>query len=133
MSATVAYLDASAAVKLLVPEPETPALRTALAPMAATVSSELLEVELRCVARRRGAPDLLGRVDRLLETIDLLPYAPAVRTRAGEPFAPPQRALDAIHLASALQLSIDGLVVLTYDHEQADAAAAMGLAVGAPA
>jgi predicted nucleic acid-binding protein len=127
--ATTAYLDASAAVKLLRPEPETAALRAMLAEIAGHVSSELLEIELRCVARRLGDGELIERADRICAAIDLLPYTPAIRARAGEAFAPPQRALDALHLATALDLRLDALVLVTYDERQADGGRSAGLDV----
>jgi uncharacterized protein len=130
--ATTAYLDASAAVKLLRPEPETSALRTLLADIAGHVSSELLEIELRCVARREGGGELIERADRICAVVDLLPYTAAVRARAGEAFAAPQRALDALHLATALDLRLEGLVLVTYDKRQAEGGRAAGLDVVLP-
>ena len=132
MIATTVYLDASAAVKLLRPEPETSALRTVLAAIAGHVSSELLEIELRCVARQEGGGELIERADRICAAVDLLPYTSAVRARAGEAFAPPQRALDALHLATALDLRLEALVLVTYDRRQAQAARAAGLDVVVP-
>ena len=132
MIATTVYLDASAAVKLLRPEPETSALRAVLAAIAGHVSSELLEIELRCVARREGGGELIERADRICAAVDLLPYTLAVRARAGEAFAPPQRALDALHLATALDLRLEALVLVTYDRRQAQAARATGLEVVVP-
>jgi predicted nucleic acid-binding protein len=131
--ATTAYLDASAAVKLLRPEPETSALRTLLAGIAGHVSSELLEVELRCVAWREGGGELIERADRVCAAVDLLPYTAAVRARAGEAFAPTQRALDALHLATALDLRLEALVLVTYDKRQAEGGRAAGLDVVIPA
>lgn len=119
-------------MKLLRREPETDALIEAIGPVTSRVSSELLEVELHCVAHRLD-DDLQRRVDPVLATIDLLPYTPPVRARAGRAFEPPQRALDAIHLATALDLALDGLVLLTYDRGQAAAGDAAGLRVEAPA
>jgi predicted nucleic acid-binding protein len=130
--ATTAYLDASAAVKLLRPEPETSALRTLLGGIAGHVSSELLEIELRCVARREGGGELIERADRICAVVDLLPYTAAVRARATEAFAPPQRALDALHLATALDLRLEGLVLVTYDKRQAEGGRAAGLDVVVP-
>ncbi len=132
VTATTAYLDASAAVKLLRPEPETPALQATLAAIPGHVSSELLEIELRCVAHREGAADLIARADRICAAIDLLPYTPAIRARAGEPFVPAQRALDAVHLATALDLRLDALVLVTYESRQAQGARAAGLDVLTP-
>lgn len=133
MTATAVYLDASAAVKLLRREPETDALRWALTNVTSRVSSELLEVELRCVARRQEDPAALERSERVLAGIDLLPFTPAIRARAGEAFDPPQRSLDALHLATALDLGIDGLLMLTYDARQARAARAADMRVEGPA
>jgi predicted nucleic acid-binding protein len=132
VTATTAYLDASAAVKLLRPEPETSALRAALAAIAGHVSSELLEIELRCVAHREGGGELIDRADHICAALDLLPYTPAIRARAGETFMPPRRALDALHLATALDLRLEALVLVTYDTRQAQGARATGLDVTAP-
>lgn len=97
------------------------------------VSSEILDVELRCAARRQGVRRLLPRVDAVLADIDLLPLSAAVLRRAGEPFDRPQRALDAIHLATALDLGLSHLVLVTYDADQAAAARAEGLRTVSPA
>lgn len=132
VTATTAYLDASAAVKLLRPEPETPALRAELAAIAGRVSSELLEIELRCVAHREGGGELIGRADHICAALDLLPYTQAVRARAGGAFVPAQRALDALHLATALDLRLEALVFVTYDTRQAQGARAAGLDVAIP-
>ena len=133
MIPTTAYLDASAAVKLLRPEPETSALRAMLAAIDGHVSSVLLETELRCVAHREGGGELIERADRICAAVDLLPYTPAVRARAGEAFDPSQRALDALHLATALDLRLEALVLVTYDMRQAQAGRDAGLDVMAPA
>lgn len=132
MSFASAYLDASAAVKLMVHEPETAALRAMLSDIPNRLSSVLLDVELRCVAHRVGGGELVERARRICAGVDLLPYTPAIHARAGQPFSPPQRALDAIHLATALDLAWDELVVLTYDERQAAGATSAGLAVAAP-
>lgn len=133
MTIELAYLDASAAVKLVRPERETAALISLLTTAAAQVSSEVLEVELRCAARRLGDHGLLTRVERLLAQINLLPCTGAVRSRAGEAFDPPQRALDAIHLATALSVDEAGLVLVSYDRSQSHAGEAAGLKALAPA
>lgn len=132
MIPTTAYLDASAAVKLLRPEPETSALRAMLTAIDGHVSSVLLETELRCVAHREGGGELVERADRICAAVDLLPYTSAVRARAGEAFDPSQRALDALHLATALDLRLEALVLVTYDMRQAQAGRAAGLDVMAP-
>jgi uncharacterized protein len=132
VTATIAYLDASAAVKLLRREPETKALIDSVGDAASWVSSELLDVEVRCAARRLGGRGTLERAGKLLDAVELVPYTQRVRTRAGAAFSPPQRALDAIHLASALDLALDDLVLITYDRDQARAGKAAGLNVLSP-
>lgn len=132
MTGATAYLDASAAVKLVRGEPETAALRSALAAAQTHVSSELLAVELRCVAHREGGGALVARADRVCSAIDLLPCTATIRDRAGQAFDPPQRALDALHLATALDLGLNTLVLVTYDQRQAAAGRAGGLRVVSP-
>ena len=132
MTVAIAYLDASAAVKLLRREPETPTLIEAVGDAASWVSSELLEVELRCAARRLGGRGRLERAGKVLDAIELVPYTPRVRARAVAAFTPPQGALDAIHLASALDLALDDLVLVTFDRDQARAGRGAGLTVLTP-
>jgi len=130
----LAYLDASAFVKLFKVEVETRALREALEPWAVWVSSELLAVEARCTARRLGDEDVLRVAETALTGIDLVSYTAGIAERAGaSSFSPALRALDAIHLATAIELGEDLGVFLAYDEELRAAAAHRGLPVGAPA
>jgi len=125
------YLDASAAVKLLVEEAETEALRTHLRIKPVRASSELLAVELVCVAYRLGIPAV--DAERLAGTLILLPLDSRVLARARRPYEPPQRALDAIHLATA-ELSSEAVdEFVTYDQQQGRAAIDIGLSVVGPA
>lgn len=125
------YLDASAAAKLLFLEPEVDALRRELAAAQAALSSEIIEIELACASRRRAGQGL-GRVGAVMRGIELVPLTERIRARAAGPWDPPQRALDALHLATALELGLDDLVLITYDAEQAAAGAAAGLPVLTP-
>lgn len=59
--------------------------------------------------------------------MDLLPYTDSVRRLALQAFSPPQRALDALHLAAALDLGLDSLTFISYDAKQCQAAKAAGL------
>lgn len=94
------------------------------------VTSVLAGVELRCVLRMRRLE--VDHADLLLRSVRLLDAGPDVLRRAGGPFEPPQRALDAIHLATAeTHRSIVG-TFLTYDERQAAAARALGIAVDSP-
>jgi predicted nucleic acid-binding protein len=120
----VIYLDASAAVKALVHEAETSALVDAFGAGAEFVASRLLAVELHAVADRRSldhgsADDLLDRV--ALVSLDEDTIARAIRLRSG------LRTLDALHLATAIELSDVVTSVLTYDNELAAAARTHGL------
>lgn len=128
---SVAYLDASAAVKLVRSEPETSALRHALAQGVASVSSELLAVELRCFAHR-VAPEQHDSAIRLIDSVGLVPLTAPIRARAGESFDPPQTAVDALHIATALALDLEGLVFVTYDERQLAGARDAGLEVARP-
>lgn len=104
-----------------------------MAGFAGWTSSELLSVELRCIAHRRFEHGYAAEIERLLVDIELIPITAAILERAGEPFAPPQRALDAIHLATLLDLGLERPLLVTYDAEQATAARAAGIEVHSPA
>jgi predicted nucleic acid-binding protein len=129
-----AYLDASAAVKLFKYEPETDALVEELAAWPALVSSELLAVEARCTARRLGAGAVLERVETVLAGIDLVRLTPEIRDLAGGiAFQPGLRALDAIHVATAITVAEELGAVFVYDANLRAAAGDQGLSVSAPA
>jgi hypothetical protein len=128
-----AYLDASAAVKLFKPEPETEALVAALGAWSALVSSELLAVEARCTARRLGGEAVLERVETVLAGIDFVPFTPEIRDLAGGvTFQPALRALDAIHLATAMTVAEELDTFFVYDTNLQAAASHQGLSVDAP-
>ncbi len=126
------YLDASAAVKLVVSEPESASVRRLVAGQVTRVSSRVLAVELmRAVAR--ASPASLDQARSLLAVMDFVELNVEIAERAAglEPVG--LRSLDAIHLASALVLGNELDAFITYDARQADAARALGLTVGAPA
>ncbi len=109
------YLDSSALVKLVVAEPETPALLAFLAGWPHRVSSALARVEvLRAVKRAKAGPAVRRRALRVLAhvaqvRIDELVLAGAARIAPDE-----LRTLDAIHLATAQ--SVDDVAgIVTYD------------------
>src|ERR1039458_902389 len=132
MSAEVAYLDTSAFVKLLVEEPESAALRSALEPWAAFASSLLLRTETLRALHRSGNAHLIGRARRLLGAVNLIAMDVPLADRAGE-LAPPQmRSLDAIHLASALSLGTELGVLVAYDERLVTAAVTQGIPVASP-
>ncbi len=131
------YLDASALVKLVRAEPETGALRTFLAD-ADLLSSELALTEVPRAIRRAAAHDptltpepLVARAGELLDAVALLPIDRALLAMAGALEEPTLRALDAIHLAAAIDLSpIDAFV--SYDERQSATARLARLHTVAP-
>ncbi len=132
MSAEVAYLDASAVVKLLVQEVETTALRRRLRSWPRRASSALLRVELLRTVRRAGMPRLMEGARRQLANIDLVRLDDDLLERATDIEPATVRSLDAIHLATALSIGSDLAAVVTYDARMSAAAQALGLPVIAP-
>ena len=126
------YLDASAAVKLVVSEPESASVRRFVAGQVTRVSSRVLAVELmRAVAR--ASPDSLDQARSLLEVMEFVELDVEIAERAARLAPVGLRSLDAIHLASAFVLGDELDAFITYDARQANAARALGLAVSAPA
>lgn len=134
MSTSVAlvYLDSSAIVKLAVVEAESIALRRHVLRYQGWFSSRLAQVEVRRAVMARH-PLLLEAADLALGDIDFVDIDESILRRAA--YLPPTvlRALDAIHIASALALGDALEVVVTYDRRMAEAAVAMGLPVASPA
>ena len=127
------YLDTSAFVKLIRGEEETSALQAFLRQRPGTplVSSALLVVETRR-AILREAPGQLARADLLLTRIDQVDVTRAVLEAASRLPDPSLRSLDAIHLATALQLDQDLEALVTYDSRLATAAERQKLPVATP-
>jgi predicted nucleic acid-binding protein len=126
------YVDASAAAKLLIEEPESDALASFLERAVAdgddVGSSRLLETELRRLGIRLDVPQ--EHITLVLERLDLLlPDSDVFRT-AGVLPGSALRSLDALHVAAALRYEADGIV--TYDDRQANAARGVGLQTTAP-
>lgn len=126
------YADASALAKLVRDEPESEALRAFLAD-ADLVSCELILTELPRAIRRAAAHDprlpletLIARAGELLDALALLPLDRGLLAAAGALAEPALRALDAIHVAAAVDLSpLDAFV--SYDERQSAAARLAGL------
>jgi uncharacterized protein len=127
------YLDTSAFLKTVFDEPQSSAIRKYLATVDAPrfVSSALLAVEARR-GTLRANPRRLPRVDlALLRVAQIELDGPVIETASRLP-DPMLRALDAIHLATALQIRGDLDIVLTYDQRMLAAAAGHGLPAAAP-
>ena len=127
------YLDTSAALKLVVAEPETGRLELWMAEHAGIprVSSRLLRIEMQR-AVTRAAPHRMSRVNVVLSAIALLSMddvAPAAEVIGDKTL----RSLDAIHLATAHEIRTKLTAFVCYDKRLRDSAHALGLPVEAPA
>jgi len=127
-----AYLDASALVKLAVHEPETPALERAVLDREALFTSEVGAIELHRALGRTGQASADDQAEAVLEAVFLADLTPAVRSQAGRLTPRSLRTLDAIHVATAVGLSLPDMDFITYDDRQAASARAHGLRVLQP-
>jgi len=140
----VLYLDSSAIVKLVLEEAESAALRAWLGERPFGVTSGLGPVEVRrtvrlfveralsrTVSQGSTANELGTRTEAVLSGLVVLEIDETILSRAARVDPSTLRALDAIHLASAL--SLEGLeAFVAYDRELREAAQAAGLNVAAP-
>ncbi|WP_125614709.1 PIN domain-containing protein [Specibacter cremeus] len=124
------YMDTSAALKLIVEEPESAALAEAIdAAGPSLVACRLLETEMRRAAQR--APSIYQEhVSAFLEGIDLYEMPAPLFLQAGLLPGEHLRSLDALHLAAAIALDVDAIV--TYDDKLGDHARSVGVAVVQP-
>lgn len=130
---SAAYIDTSALVKLFKAERETDAFRRALGEWPVHISSELIRVEAICTARRLGGADVLSRAEAALQRISLIPLSAEIIELAVSEHTPPLRAMDAIHLATALRVQEDLGAIFVYDSDLHAAARARQLNALAPA
>lgn len=127
---SIAYLDTSAAFKLLVEEAESAALAAELAGGGARrlAASWLLHTELHCAAGRNPDDVSHDLVNAVLKHVNLVDISRGDLIAAGAQAT--LRANDAIHLSVAIRLGVDEIV--TYDNELAEAAVRAGIGVLAP-
>jgi hypothetical protein len=128
---TVAYVDSSALVKLVIPEPESTALRTELAEWEHHVSSALARVE---VVRACARVDVKARriAEQVVDALHLISLDDAVLREAARLDPVGLRSLDAIHVASALVLGGALGVAIVYDDRLVQAKTAAGIATAVP-
>ena len=122
----IIYVDTSAALKLVVEEPESGSTAEYLSAAGQRgdrlIASMLLHTELHCAANRRGLPsELVNAVLAGINLVDLvrsdLTYAAVLPGKLRSP--------DAIHLAAAIRVEADLLVA--FDKELLGAATQAGL------
>jgi predicted nucleic acid-binding protein len=125
------YLDTSALGRVLLQEPDAPAVLRELTRFDQRVASRLLRVELCRIALRRGR---LSEADQLLTGVALIPIDDSLLAAAETVQPATVATLDAVHLATALRLAGAGHLdaVMTYDKQLAHGARAHGLSVVAP-
>ena len=126
---TRAYFDASAIVKLIHHERESLALFELLDQEIEACTSAVSEIEVVRTLSRLGVPR--DEADDALRGFYVVGLDGAIRARAARLTPPTVRSLDAIHLATALEVGAD-LSLVTYDERLAEAARAQGLGVVQP-
>ena len=128
----VRYLDSSAIVKLVVEESESRALRRHLRDDGIRATSEIARVEVVRAVRRHGV-EAIDRARRLLREADLVGVNDTILENAAAMEPPSLRSLNAVHLATAMQMATDLEALISYDRRMVEAARALGLAVASPA
>ena len=125
------YLDTSVLGRVLLDEPDTPAIRRELAHFERHISSGLSSVELHRLGLREN---LLRHVAELLSGSVLIPIDEEILAAAKTIAPATVSTLDAIHLATAVSLSKAGKLdaLMTYDRQLAIGAREHGLEVLAP-
>ena len=136
----IGYLDTSALIKLFLrDEDDAATVRDVIAAMDVVYASRVAQIEGRAAlafARRAGRITARGYatakrdLDRAIGSLRIIEVRPGLARAAGdvaERFA--LRALDAVHLASALALGGHDTVVVTWDRTLALAARTARLAV----
>jgi predicted nucleic acid-binding protein len=115
LSRELLYLDSSAIVKLIRPEPETDSLVNRLATRQPVTSSVVARVEVRRAVRRLGDKAASRQAEEVLGRIALIRLDDAIVEEASVLDPPELRSLDAIHLATAISLRENLDALITYD------------------
>jgi predicted nucleic acid-binding protein len=132
-----AYIDSSVVLRRLLEQSDAiPALR-----QWRLFSSQLVDVEVRRTLLRYHAEHVLSAAKFALrvkewnlvrDSIDLIPISSGILQRAAEPFPTLVKALDAIHLSTALGWAgqtQEPVTILTHDRQLGIAASACGFPV----
>lgn len=133
------YLDSSALVRWIIREPGWEALGSYLADRPVRVASRLVDVEVpRALTRALlGSPAPLreqvdARMHAALEGVARIEVDEGIAAAAARVAPVSLRALDALHLCSAMVLGEQLEALVTYDERLAAAARGVGLGVAAP-
>ena len=124
------YLDTSAFLKLMTTEDESNALREWFSSHESVWSSQLLRTEVQRAGARLGID--ADVVEDALETISLVLPSVATFFIAGRLTPSSLRSLDAVHLATAMEIGEDLDGVVAYDERLIEAARAHLLNVVSP-
>jgi predicted nucleic acid-binding protein len=124
------YLDTSAFLKLLVDEEHSLAMRSWYSGGPDCWSSQLLATEALRATPHQGLH--AANVEELLDRISLLLPTPATFRRAGVLGPAALRSLDALHIASALDLVPEVEAIVAYDRRVMAGAVEAGLNVITP-
>jgi predicted nucleic acid-binding protein len=126
------YFDTSALAKLVLNEPESAELSRFVEESAGQpVSSAISDVEMvRAVLR--SDPSLLDTALEVLAQLVLLPAMDSIRLRAAYLAPTSLGSLDALHLATALEIQTDLKLVVSYDNRLLEAAGKAGFSVISP-
>lgn len=126
------YADSSALVKTVVQESETSALNAFFqATLHRLVTSKLAIIEVTRACRLAGSsPERDTAVKALFESCELVEISDGIVMHAAALVTAELRSLDAIHLATALEVRASEMLV--YDRRLAAAAAAAGLVASNP-
>lgn len=125
------YLDSSALARLVVSEPESPSLREFLKKSTVRITSGISETELgRVAARGDGRGVAASR--RVLGVVLQIDVSREILAAAARLLPVSLRSLDAIHLATALELATDIDYFITYDAKLGAAAEQSGFTVVQP-
>ncbi|MHB8674390.1 MAG: type II toxin-antitoxin system VapC family toxin [Candidatus Limnocylindrales bacterium] len=127
----LSYLDASAIVKLVVDEVDSPGMLRWYVESDRIASSRIGLIEVRRATIRR--PHDPAHLAHVLATIEVVEVDAQVMDRSSMVAPPELRTLDAIHLATAAELMPEIDAFVTYDLRLAAAARALGLPVVSPA
>lgn len=127
------YLDASALVKLVLPEAESAALVASLADGPELITSTVGAIETRRALLAAGDDqELADAAEEVLGSVTLVGITEPIRRTAGTLRPAGLRTFDAIHLATALSFGAELEAFVAYDRRLAEAAVVAGLEVRAP-